>query len=240
MDSLVSAILATGSTLERSFIDLAPKVLLGIGRWLYDWQVLIAGICALIAARNWGRAIVKAAQMRAVGPEGSDKSAKPRRGPPRASSARAPDLRADESEALAARPLETLQALRARIRAVLCKVPCSDDLLSSAQLAFCKAVGTFSLSDVSLKANEAIANEHSLLQSELSALAALDVSASCKMAWQALININRSARALELMINAAAPRFRATQMWHNFGADTVFRILTIRASLAHGTFAGGR
>ena len=174
-------------------------VLLGIGHWLYEWQVLLAGICALIAARSWGRAIVKAAQMRTV-TEAPDQILPPRRNANR-TAARPLDMRVSEAEIPAVKPLESLQALRSRIRAVLCKVPSSDDPLNPAQIAFCKAIGTFSLGDLFLK-NDAIIQEYASLQAELATLNALDPSASCKMAWQTLITVNKCARSLETMLGA--------------------------------------
>lgn len=203
LDSLFSSVLDSATAVWTGFLDIAPVVLLGIGHWLYDWQVLLAGICALIAARSWGRAVVKAAQMRTVATEVPDKILSPRRNINR-TPVRPLDLRISESEipTTAARPLESLQLLRSRIRAVLCKVPCSDDPLGQGQIAFCKAVGTFSLGDISLK-NDAIAQEYAALQTELRALNALEPGVSCKMAWQTLITVNKCARSLETMLSAA-------------------------------------
>jgi hypothetical protein len=201
LDSFLSSLLDSATAVWAEFLDIAPVVLLGIGHWLYEWQVLLAGICALVAARSWGRAVVKAAQMRTVATDVPDKILPPRRNINRAPP-RPLDLRANDAEPSAVRPLDTLQVLRSRIRAVLCKVPCSDDPLSQAQIAFCRAVGTFALGEMPLK-NDAMAQEYASLQSELTALNALDTSASCKMAWQTLITINKCARSLETMLGAA-------------------------------------
>jgi len=199
LDSFLSSVLDSATTVWAEFLDIAPMVLLGIGHWLYEWQVLLAGICALLAARIWGSAVLKAAQMRAA--EAPDKIRPPRRNINRPS-ARPLDLRASESEPPIIRPLESLQVLRSRIRAVLCKVPCSDDMLSPAQIALCKAVAAFSLGELPFR-NEAVTQEHGLLQAELMALNGLDPGASCKMAWQTLITVNKCARSLETMLGAA-------------------------------------
>ena len=34
--------------------------------WLYEWQVLVAGILAILAARIWGRSVVRAARYAAL------------------------------------------------------------------------------------------------------------------------------------------------------------------------------
>src|ERR1700761_397768 len=50
-----------GHIVEQGFF---PAVTLVV-KWLHDWQVLLTGVCALIAANVWGRAVIRAAEMRA-------------------------------------------------------------------------------------------------------------------------------------------------------------------------------
>src|ERR1019366_1853427 len=101
--------------LASRFMELLPGLLQQLGRWLYDWQVLIAGILALVAAHIWGRSVLRAAELRASGPARANRPAPPRRTTSTAGPV-ARDLRtADPNNRPPARP-EALARLRATIR----------------------------------------------------------------------------------------------------------------------------
>src|SRR5215469_8610334 len=96
---------------ERGFL---PATAL-ITKWLYDWQTLITGICALLAAHIWGRAIVRAAELRA-GAVRQARSPVPRQAPSAAAvasaAAAARDLRSQPVEAALQNAPEAVEKLR--------------------------------------------------------------------------------------------------------------------------------
>jgi len=178
---------------ERGFL---PATAL-ITKWLYDWQTLITGICALLAAHIWGRAIVRAAELRA-GAVRQARSPVPRQAVSVAPSAAPPtrDLRSPPLESTLQNAPEAVEKLRAQIRAVLGRVPHTEVPLNPAQLSLCKSITSFTLDENSLK-REAPREAYASLRQELSGLAALDERASCMTAWKALTSINKCARNLE-------------------------------------------
>ena len=178
---------------ERGFV---PATAL-IAKWLYDWQTLVTGICALLAAHIWGRAIVRAAELRA-GAMRQARTPVPRQVPsavPSAASA-ARDLRSPSLETALHHAPEAVEKLRTQIRAVLGRVPHTEVPMNPSQLSLCKSIASFTLDENSLK-REAPREAYAVLKQELSGLAALDDGASCMTAWKALTSINKCARNLE-------------------------------------------
>ena len=178
---------------ERGFVPATALII----KWLYDWQTLIAGICALLAAHIWGRAIVRAAELRA-GAVRQARSPIPRQVPSVAPSATSParDLRSQPLESALQNPPEAVEKLRAQIRVLLGRMPHTEVPLNASQLSHCKSIASFTLDENSLK-REAPSEAYATLRQELSSLAALDDGASCMSAWKALTSINKCARNLE-------------------------------------------
>jgi len=183
-------------------MELLPGVLIQIGRWLHDWQVLLAGILAVVAAHIWGRAVIRAAELRSGVPGRPKRATRTRRSPPLVPVLR--DLRTaepmDRAPAPALGPGDELARLRATIRGVLARVPCVDDPLTAAQLLQCKSVGNFFLDAEKFKNDGLIRSGFDTLRHELAVLGGLNERATGRKAWQTLIAVNNHVRVLELKL----------------------------------------
>jgi hypothetical protein len=200
VNSVASFFINAWNSLPPGLIAFLPVALMQFGHWLYEWQVLLAGLCALFAAHIWGRAVLKAAELRATPTHQPERVAPQRRSKSQSPQTPAKDLRTREPQSPALSPLETVQAFRGRIRVILGQVPCVEDPLSPSQLALCKEIGSFVLGDAAVQ--EAVRLDYNVLLSELAFLSALDRSASCKTAWKTLIAVNRCAREFETKLAA--------------------------------------
>ncbi len=169
--------------------------------WLYDWQILLSGILALVAARLWGRSVIRAARISA-----RTKSALPvdvRRAPaepvvvpvpfagtvPSEPAARKAPPRAPELP-------DRLFALREQIRITLGKLPCTDEVLTAERLAECRKISEFPLGELPAGAAKPLAHRFDALRSKLSALRAVRETDTCRNAWEALVRISMDARDL--------------------------------------------
>ena len=193
-------------------MELLPGMLVQLGRWLYDWQVLLAGILALVAAHFWGRAVIRAAELRAGVPGPPKRATRTRRSPPLSVPALR-DLRTTvEPKEQAPAPAPALGAgdelarLRATIRGVLARVPCVDDPLTAAQVLQCKSVGNFFLDAEKFKNDGLIRSGFDTLRHELAVLSGLTERATGRTAWQTLIAINNHVRVLELKLAKASAK----------------------------------
>lgn len=169
--------------------------------WLYDWQILLSGILALVAARIWGRSVIKAARINARAKTASPIDA--RRAPgepvvvpmplatpvPAEPSARGPAVRPAELP-------NRLFALREQIRNTLGKLPCTDEVLTAERLAECRRISEFALGDLPPGAPKTLAHRYEALRSKLSALQAVRETDTCRNAWEALVRISMDARDL--------------------------------------------
>lgn len=166
--------------------------------WLYDWQILLTGILALIAARYWGRSVIKAARItaraRAATPEFKRAPGEPVVVPiplatPAAGDATLKPPRMPEWS-------DRLFALRENIRATLGKLPCTDEVLNAERLAECKKIAEFPLGELPGSSPKALAHRYETLHSKLAALGAVRETDSCRNAWEALVKISIDARDL--------------------------------------------
>jgi hypothetical protein len=172
-----------------------------IVKWLHDWQALLTGVCAVIAAHVWGRTVIRAAELRASAIR-PNRSPVPRQtpsvaGPP------SRDLRLQQSEIATLSAPESVEKLRIQIRNLLGRVPHSDEPLNASQLSLCKGISTFSLDEASLK-RDAPREAYATLKGELAELGNLTKGASCMTAWKALTAVNKGARDLEAALQGEA------------------------------------
>lgn len=168
-------------------------------RWLYEWQILEAGILVLIAAFVWRQGLVRAARITAAVRQRQAQEALEEREPRPVPERGVPDV------ARACRT-EELLALRERIRITLGRVPCVDEPLTVEQLRLCRRSGDFDVEAGILGDGEAVRSHCGRLYAELGGLAALDRSTSCRSAWQALVLVSRAARALGALLEEADSR----------------------------------
>jgi hypothetical protein len=165
--------------------------------WLYDWQILICGVLALVAARIWGRSVVRAARITA------------RSKPPAAEIRRPPAEPVVVPTPLAAAPepvieippprvdlADRLFSLREQIRNTLGRMPCTDDVLSAERLDDCRSIADFPLGDPPAGAGRAQLARFEALKSKLAALKDVRDTDTCRNAWEALVRISMDARDL--------------------------------------------
>ena len=173
----------------------APIALNAIVSWLHDWQVLVAGILAIIAAHIWGRAVLRASEFKGRRRAESE-ALRTARAAPRTTT----DLRTTP-QILEDAPRIQLAGLRSKIRLVLGKIPCTDDVLTSSQLLLCRDVGKAFLAGELL--SEKGKRELAAIREKASALVNLLELDTCRTAWQALIALNAAARDYETSLNSA-------------------------------------
>ncbi|GAA0540638.1 hypothetical protein FHS83_000036 [Rhizomicrobium palustre] len=151
-------------------------------RWLYDWQILISGILALVAARLWGRAVIRAARINARAREG-----------------KRPSLEVVASRTITPavhEPLpQQLHALRECIRNTLGRMPCTDETLSPERIADCRKIAEFPFPDLP-HADKLFLHRYEALRGKLAALKSVRDSDTCRNAWEALVKISMDARDL--------------------------------------------
>jgi hypothetical protein len=191
--SFVSQVLSEAqSWLGFFFFSVLPIAFQELGRWLYQWQILAAGILAVLAARIWGRAIVRSARIAAtaqsypgVSPRGSFAAAP--RAEPRPSKVPVP---------AAAENTDPIQSLRETIRTTLGTMPYTDEPLTRDRMALCSRVLQFPIAELAAKSPKAVSPKFEALQRELAALGNLSEKNTCRNAWETLVRVNNAAREL--------------------------------------------
>ncbi len=188
-----------GSWLQFISFTVVPVAFRELLHWLYDWQILLTGVLALVAARVWGRSVIKAARINA-----------------RAKSAPLLDVRRPPAEPVVVpMPLaggveppirkptpripelpDRLFALREQIRNTLGRLPCTDDVLTAERLEACRVIAKFPLGDLPAGAAKPVIHRFEALRSKLSALGAVRETDTCRNAWEALVQISMDARDL--------------------------------------------
>lgn len=174
------------------FFSVLPIAFYELGHWLYQWQILAAGILAVVAARIWGRAILRSARIAATG-QGYATSAS--RGSFAAAPVRTADAPRSRKQA-AAEPQDHLQNLRETIRSTLGTMPYTDEPLTRDRMALCSRVLQFPIAELAAKSSRPQAGLYEALQRELSALGNLSEKNTCRNAWEVLVRINNAARDL--------------------------------------------
>lgn len=168
--------------------------------WLYDWQILLTGILALVAAKIWGQSVIRAARINArakVAPPAVDirrAPAEPVVVPTSLTSAipTEPAVRKARTPELADR----LFALREHIRNTLGRMPCTDEVLTADRLAECRKISEFPIGDLPRGASKQLAHRYEALRSRLSALKSVRETDTCRNTWEALVRISMDARDL--------------------------------------------
>lgn len=166
--------------------------------WLYDWQVLIAGVLAIVAARYWGQSVIRAARITA---RSKPVSPEPKRAPVEPVVVPIPLATAAAGDATL-RPVRTpewsdrLFVLREHIRGTLGKLPCTDEILSAERLAACRKIAEFQLGELPGSSPKPLAHRYDALRSKLAALGAVRETDTCRNAWEALVKISIDARDL--------------------------------------------
>jgi hypothetical protein len=201
VDSTLSYIFSSWNNVGQTVVEGLPTAIFFIERWIYEWQTLIAGFCAIIAARIWGRAVIRAAELGAGMPLARPST--PREIGSSTQSSAIGDLRAGIQKTGSQLGSNPIGRLRTQIRLILGRVPCIDEKLTLPRLDLCKEIGTFSLAETSLR-TEGSRRSYAALRDGLSTLGALDHDASCRTAWQALTAVNKHARDLEALVYGAS------------------------------------
>ena len=62
---IISEPLTSPSLFDFVLFTVIPVAFRELLHWLYDWQILVCGVLALIAARLWGRSVIRAARINA-------------------------------------------------------------------------------------------------------------------------------------------------------------------------------
>ena len=209
IDFQISALWAWIHFLAFTVLPIAFRELL---HWMYEWQILLTGVLALIAARVWGMSVIRAARITARAKQGApgEIHKKPLVVPkvvpvPRAVPRVVEPLVLDRSalEPRLRKPppgspelADRLFALREQIRVTLGRTPCTDDVLSAERLADCRRIAEFPLGEPPAIASKLLAHRFDVLRSELSALGAVRETDTCRNAWEALVRISIDARDL--------------------------------------------
>jgi hypothetical protein len=174
-------------------------------RWVYEWQILLTGVLALVAARIWGKSVIRAARIaaKAEQPAPAEIQKKPTAVPkvvpvPLGASIGAGrsllEPQAGKPQARSSELADRLFALREQIRVTLGKTPCTDDVLNAERLADCRRIAEFPLGEPPADAPKLLAHRFDVLRSELSALGAVRETDTCRNAWEALARISIDAR----------------------------------------------
>jgi hypothetical protein len=171
--------------------------------WLYDWQILISGILALVAARVWGKSVIRAARINARAKVAAPPLDLKR---PPAEPVVVPMPLAAPVVAVEPKPAkppprapglpERLFALREQIRITLGRLPCTDEVLNAERLAECKRIAEFPMGEVPAGAAKPLVHRFEALRSKLAALGAVRETDTCRNAWEALVRISMDARDL--------------------------------------------
>jgi hypothetical protein len=169
--------------------------------WLYDWQILITGVLALVAARVWGRSVIRAARINARAKAGAPLDIKRLPSEPVVVPMPLATVVSGEPATLKLAPRapelsDRLFALREQIRNTLGRLPCTDEALAAERLADCKKVADFPLGELPPAASKQLAHRFEALRSKLSALGAVRETDTCRNAWEALVRISTDARDL--------------------------------------------
>ncbi len=168
--------------------------------WLYEWQVLVAGILAILAARIWGRSVVRAARYAALSAGAEPAVAQ------RSAAAAVVPFGSAKPKARKPEMQDHVFALREQIRLTLGRMPCTDDVLSAERLALCRKIAGMKLGELPKGAPKTMVQSYEVLRSGLSALGALRETDTCRRAWEALVRVNSDARELEKPEAAPAAR----------------------------------
>lgn len=185
------------SGLDFIVFTVIPVAFRELLHWLYDWQVLICGVLALVAARYWGQAVIRAARITARAKTVTES----RR--PAAEPVVVPTPLAATTEPVVKAPLppapetaERLFCLREQIRNTLGRMPCTDDVLSAERLADCQRIAEFPLGEPPASATKPLLARFDALKSKLTALQSVRDTDTCRNAWEALVSISMDARDL--------------------------------------------
>lgn len=193
-------------TMISSWFDFVSFTVLPVAfsellHWLYDWQVLLTGIMALVAARFWGRSVIRAARITArVKVATPDSKREPVVVPMPLASAFA-----GERPPRAPEWSDRLYALRECIRAALGTLPCTDEVLNAERLGECKKIAEFPLGELPGTSPKVLAHRYETLRSKLAALGEVRETDTCRNAWEALVKISIDARDLMSPEPAKAP-----------------------------------
>jgi hypothetical protein len=171
--------------------------------WLYEWQVLIAGILAILAARIWGRSVVRAARYAALSATGEAAD------PPGARRNAVVPFASVRPKAGRSEPADRVFALREQIRLTLGKMPCTDEALSAERLSECHRIANMPMGELPKDASKAAAQSLEVLRGDLSALGALRETDTCRRAWETLVRVNTDARDFMSKPEAAPAARRA-------------------------------
>lgn len=186
------------SALEFLLFTVIPVAFRELLRWLYDWQILICGVLAIVAARMWGRSVIRAARItaRAKPPADTRRPAAepvvvptPLSQPDREPVVKIPPPRDPELA-------ERLFTLREAIRGTLGRTPCTDELLSEERLEDCRHIADFPLGEPPPDAARVQLARFDALKSKLAALKDVRETDTCRNAWEALVSISMDARDL--------------------------------------------
>jgi hypothetical protein len=188
----------SASGLEFILFTVLPVAFRELLRWLYEWQILICGVLALVAARIWGRSVVRAARITARAKQ--PPPAEIRR--PAAEPVVVPTPLAAGAEPVVEIPTKTpdlaerLFSLREQIRNTLGRMPCTDEVLSAERLSDCRAIADFPLGEPPSADGRAQIARFEALKSKLAALRDVRDTDTCRNAWEALVRISMDARDL--------------------------------------------
>jgi hypothetical protein len=193
MQSLISHFSAAQQWLAFVIFTVLPVAFHELVHWVYDWQVLVTGILAVVAARIWGRSVIRAARPTTkVGGRVKIEAA-----------GAIPPVAVSEQPVPSATVHDRLFELREQIRSTLGRMPFGDAALGTARVAMLSKIASFSLSGVTDEARRLSPLRQEALLKELSAIAALRESDTCRTAWEALVRVSMAAR--DLMNSSAEP-----------------------------------
>jgi hypothetical protein len=194
---MVSATMSA-SGLNFFFFTVLPVAFGELLHWLYDWQILICGVLALIAARVWGRSVIRAARItaRAKVPPAEIRrpAAEPNVVPTPLAAGAEPIVKVPSPHA--PELADRLFSLREQIRNTLGRMPCTDEVLSAERLDDCRGIADFPLGEPPAGAGRAQIARFEALKSKLAALKGVRETDTCRNAWEALVRISMDARDL--------------------------------------------
>lgn len=175
-----------------------PIAFVQLSHWLYDWQILVTGILAVIAARIWGTSIIRAARIEEARSDRlMAKLAPPAdQAPPAAEPEAAPVVPLRRPVSAMEDLTDRLQGLRQLIRTSLARIPYTQAPLTADHRALCERIAAVKLDPKPLEGNAAALPHFERLTTDLASLEAACLNGNCRSAWEALVQANVAARSL--------------------------------------------
>ena len=201
-----------GVRMNEYLFEVVPAFLWSVYEFAKEWQILLAALVALVAARYFFNAMLRSSRMmgeaviHSARIAGDTAPAAPKASPPAAPDP-APLLGLTPVPSSAGgTPADRLEALRNAVRTALAAIPTSGNEIGVKGATLYGRVATFTFDDLDPKIFDSKAlSVFRELQTSLDALRLDSGDADARQAWERLVRINKLARELRTHIAPESP-----------------------------------